>query len=605
MKKTILFFISLFVTISGMAGNVSETKAAQIAESVFCTTRSGDVSLVWTGSGSTRGSNPSFYVFNYDGGGFVVISAEDRTKPILAYSNEGSFKVEGMPSHIRTYFDGYSKQIEAIRNSSLTQSVEVAALWNSLKAPQIVKNLNTATWGQDAPFNNNCPKVDSQQSVTGCVATAIATVMYYHKWPKSQSGTLPSYSYETDKGNTRTQAGHNLAEAYDWDSMQSSYKSSSTSKAKTAVATLMFDIGVMLQSSYNGADGTNTFGTAAYTDDIAPMLIKYMDYDSSAVLRLREEMSSSNWHSALKNEIDEERPVLYGGNGESGGHQFIIDGYGSDDYFHVNWGWDGDDNGLYLLEVLGEDDWIFDTYQGAIFNLKPNAKGKPAERVQYCIGENNAGGMIWISGTFAKGNTVKVASINIMNGNSGYIDDSGVGSLFLKFKMCLVDKNENVKETYFESDGYEELPGGYYFEGDTISCKITKDLEFGDKIMMFYKTTGDWAPIRICYDYYNFEYSSKILNISDAVSVYDFPEIEVNPDGYRAGDVLDLRIINCQYVPSITWYFDGNEVTNGKNYVQLTSGKHTIKAVVACYKGSVYSGSKQRTETLTRVINVN
>lgn len=604
MKKTILSLIAAFVTISAIAGNVSVSTAARMAESIFSTTRGGSVSLVWKGNDNgTRSSEATFYVFNYDRGGFVVISADDRAYPILAYSPTGSFVVENMPAHIKWFFDCYSNEIENVRSSSISQSSEMAARWEALKAPQSIKLLNTALWGQDAPFNNNCPLVDGKKAVSGCVATATSIIMYYHNWPLSQSGTLPSYSYYTDYNNHRTQEGHNLASSYNWSVMKNSYSSTSSSEANSAVATLLFDVGVMLQSSYNSADGKNTFGTAAYGVDIAPMLIKYMSYDSSAVEIFKNSMSSKEWSALMRSEIDADRPVAYGGSGDNGGHQFVLDGYGTDDYFHINWGWSGSDNGLYRLEALepykGTD---FNQYQSAVVNIKPKEGNSPAELLKFNLNTSDrTGGLVYVSGTMAKGNTVKIAAQNITNNNFGSFSDAAVGSLRFKLAMCLCDKDDNIKEKYSES-AYFDLDAGYYFSGDTISCKINSDLQLGDKFRLMYKTSGDWKPVDINYDWYNYDGT---YNISDAVAVYDFPEIKVDSNGYSAGDMFDLRIINCQYIPIIIWYFDGVKISDGVNEVRLTSGKHTVKAEITCYKGSTIKSTKISTSTLIRVIDVN
>lgn len=610
MKKTLLLIIAVSVTISAMAGNVSESVATRLAESLFGTTRGGSVSLVWNGRDkNTRGvSEPAFYVFNNDGGGFVVISAEDRAYPILGYSNTGSFVVENMPSNIRAFFEGYAKEIDYLRSSSIVQSSEIAARWKNLSTPTLQKDLETAKWGQYTPFNDKCPKVDGQQSVAGCVATATSIVMYYHKWPKSQSGSLESYSYKTDKGNVRKQDGHDLAAAYDWDAMKSSYQSSSTKASKEAVATLFFDVGVMLKSEYNSADGEQTFGTGAYSYDIAPMLIKYMSYDSSAVLKIRESMSSAKWHSLMKDEVDAKRPVLYSGSGNNGGHQFVLDGYGTDDFFHINWGWSGLDNGLFRLEALVDsDNNDFNICQSAVVSLMPFSGGKPAEQLNYFFNNiDGTGGLILLSGTPAKGNSLVVEAQNCFNSNCGTFEGSEVGSLTFYSALCLCDKDDNIKEFLVKYLNPFILDAGYAYS-DTLTCKITKDVELGDKIRYMYKTTGDWTPVEIDYSYYNFVYETHLYNISDAIAVYDYPEIKVDPNGYYVGDMLDLRVTNCRYIPTIVWYFDGVKLDNGINQVRLSkAGKHTIKAEISCYKKTSKSSNNSAvySSTLVRVINV-
>lgn len=605
MKKYLTFFAILLLSISAGAENVSLRTATQVASYLFNTTKGGNVSLVWEGGSGTKGSESAFYVFNYDRGGFVIISGDDRVYPILGYSDTGSFVVDDMPSNIRAFFDGYIKEIESVRNSSISQSADVAARWNNLTTPSTIKDLKTALWDQYEPYNDKCPTVDKQKAVTGCVSTATSIVMYYHKWPKSQSGTLPSYSYTTDKGNKRTQEGHDLASAYDWDSMLSSYSKTYTQQAQEAVSTLMFDVGVMLQSHYNGSDGKQTFGTAAYSQDIPLMLIKYMDYDSSAVLKYRDAYSSKEWHNLMRAEVDADRPVMYGGAGGSGGHQFILDGYGDNDFFHINWGWGGEDNGLFRLEALGSGNYVFSYDQDAVLNLKPKTtEGRMAETLLFTYDYSTSkGGLTFVSGTAAKDSTINLSADMVINYNIGSFKEAALGGIHCKTAFCLCDKNGRIK-TICRQSPYFDLAAGYYFN-ETLSWKVTCDVELGDQFRYMYMTTGDWKPVETNYEWYNYSSKGSFVTVSDAVAVYDFPQIKVDPDGYSAGDVLDLRLVNCKYIPTIVWYFDGVEVENGINYVLLTSGKHTVKAVATFYKEKISSGSKISTQTFVRVINVN
>ena len=69
----------------------------------------------------------------------------------------------------------------------------------------------------------------------------------------------------------------------------------------------------------------------------------------------------------LCNELRHGRPIVYAGGGDYGGHAFVIDGYTVDNYYSVNWGWGGSDNGYFLLSALNG----FNLGQSAILGLKP------------------------------------------------------------------------------------------------------------------------------------------------------------------------------------------------------------------------------------------
>ena len=583
MKRTALTIVLLFAAVLAMAGNVTLNKATQIASSFFTETRSAaKVNLVWDGTdGLTRAvTAPAFYVFNCEGGGFVIISGEDTAVPILGFSRTGSFRTEGMPENIRHWFDSYSAQINYLRNTGERQSSEGAALWEraareGIRSYSEVKRVATPSWGQGSPFNNLCPTVDDGKSVTGCVCTALCEVMFYHQWPLTTKGDLlPNYSYTTDKNNTQSITGHNLSTSYDWANMKSSYKGSYTSEQATAVATLMHDVGVMLESTYNPT------GTGAYAESIPTAVIRYMDYDSSVYLAYREEFSAREWCDLIKKDIDAGLPVIYGGDGDGGGHEFVVDGYATDDYFYVNWGWSGEDNGYFKVSsFMLSKDYDFRFNISAVFNLKKNAGGKPVDRLLYYVDPSYKGGVTLASGSFANGKTVKVSISNLCN--------YGEGTFVGKVALGVVDWKGNVKQV-FEAEDLELE--SQYGVGGTIQATITNEPALGDQLMVCYKGQQDWRPVRMEPYYATF--------IIDAIPAYDYPAIWFDPTVvYKAGDVLDLRIVNSSKpATSPVWYLGVKKLDEGITSVELpASGKQTLR--VTAKFGSI-------TQTLYQVINV-
>lgn len=610
MKKAILAFVSFLAAVSAPAETVSHQRAAQAAAAALSTTKSGvKPVLVWDGTDeATRGvADAPFYVFNNPGGGFVIISGEDAAYPILGWSDKDSFTVEGMPAHIKSWFGTYARQMEYLRESGAEQSPEVERMWKTLATPTPIKELHTARWGQDSPFNRLCPEVDGHKAVTGCVATAISEIMYHHKWPLTTGGNpLPKYQYVTDLKTTRTQEGHNLSSSYDWDKMKSSYNGSYTTASADAVASLIFDVGVMIRSHYNSADSDlETFGTSAYSDDVAATLIHYMGYDSSAVEIFRDQYTNAEWSAILKNEIDSNRPICYGGSGEAGGHQFVIDGYGSDDFFCVNWGWNGMDNGYFRMEALGfkDEGMTFSCQSSAIISIKPDEGGNTPKRIVFSCDSKGEGGLSLVKGPIAKGKSVKIAASAVCNPLGGTCVEDFKATIRAKNAIILYDKKGAVKETYGESM-YWDLDAGYFFY-DTVVCTFGCDLALGDKLRYCVMFRGDdkWTPIST--DGYYINNNSLGINVASELGVFDFPAIYVNPDGYRAGEVIDLRIVNTSLIPLTKWYIDDKYVGDDVQCARLdTKGRHTIRAEVDLYNRNTYSGTKSRSETLVRVIEV-
>ncbi|MBQ9356862.1 MAG: C10 family peptidase [Prevotella sp.] len=319
-------------------------------------------------------SLPCYYVFNIgNDGGFVIVSGDDRTIPVLGYSGSGSFSVSDMPDNMRAWLDEYQRQIEWIANHQSVSSSLIARQSQQDREP--ISPMLQSKWDQDEPFNSKCPAYGSQNCYTGCVATAMAQLMYYYRYPARPMKDIPAY--------TTTRSGIAMPTIpvtdIDWDQMLPEYGNSASQEAKDAVANLMLMCGTSVQMDY----GTTV--SSAYSNSVPVALKEYFGYDASARLELRNDYSYNDWNDIIYNELSEGRPVIYSGLASGGGHEFVIDGYSSDDYFHVNWGWGGYCDNYFLLSILNPgsntgigaststDGYSFN--QDAVLGLMPDAGG--------------------------------------------------------------------------------------------------------------------------------------------------------------------------------------------------------------------------------------
>lgn len=320
-----------------------------------------ELSLVRT---ETHQGDTVYYAFNNLGNaGFVVVSAVDNVPEILCYSDEGSFDVNKMSVGTRSMLLQYAEYI-----SKAQQGFATAINIDTYEAP-ISKMIHTQ-WGQGDPYNRKSP------GVTGCVATAMAQLMNYYKWPLTGTGVK---TYLNNKNNTNISVSFG-SEKYEYDLMLASLEGA-PQKVQDAVSLLMYHAGVAAETQYGDDE------SAAYVDVALKGMIDHFRYDPNARLESASKYSASQWESMIYNELAQGRPVIYSGQyienstsekknsmapeikslkPETGGHSFIIDGY-ENGYFHVNWGWNGAADGYFLLtSMLGYND-----QQGAFFGLKP------------------------------------------------------------------------------------------------------------------------------------------------------------------------------------------------------------------------------------------
>lgn len=306
------------------------------------------------------------YVFSsYGTGGYVVAAADDLLPAVLGYSDKGDFDSTSMPPAMKYWLNEYGRQLEYVRSCGVNTHV----IRKVANRPSIAP-LCKATWSQSRPFNNNCPTINGSKSPAGCTATAMAQVMYAHKWPVVGSGTNTYIS-----GTTREKMFFDFGSTtFDWANMLPSYSSSYTESEGAAVATLLEACGNAALMAYGAS------ASGAYPYDAIYGMVRFLGYDRSAVMLERDYYASESWNDIVYSELSEGRPVIYGGYDSSyqNGHTFIVDGYGGDGFYHLNWGWSGKSNGYFLLTALdpseqgiGGSGSGYNFRQDAIINIMP------------------------------------------------------------------------------------------------------------------------------------------------------------------------------------------------------------------------------------------
>ncbi len=364
MKRSILFLLlaAFLLPATGVSAKpVDPTVARSVAENML--------------HKSVVDATPSHFTQCYlftatDGKGFVLISGDDCVRPVLAYSPDGQFfpkdssnqaiKQSSLPQHITHWINAYQLNIATLVEAGADASPKVQSEWQSLLSAKFhrvragaVTPLLTTRWNQGYPYNLQCPysTSDNAYCVTGCVATATAQVMKYWNHPAVGRG---SHSYSTNYGSltARFDTTH-----YDWAHMPDSPDWLSTDQERDAVAQLMYHIGVAVEMDYSpqssGAHVPSNGNTSMPSTENA--LKDYFRYNQGLFSAAKTDYTDSEWDSLLTAELDASRPMVISGHDYSGGHAFVIDGYDSLGFFHVNWGWGGYCDGYYTLDSLNPD----------------------------------------------------------------------------------------------------------------------------------------------------------------------------------------------------------------------------------------------------------
>ncbi|MBR5056854.1 MAG: C10 family peptidase, partial [Bacteroidales bacterium] len=543
-------------------------------------TRGGAVEpqLVWTGNyDATRGPLAvPFYVFNIPGGGWIAISGDDSARPVLARSQEGSFSPNDLPDIVSEWFDGYADQIYFLRSQS-SGNETAKAQWESLLSGEsttratAVKMLGTVLWGQGVPFRNMCFKIDGALPPCGCTNTAGCEVMYYYKHPYGRDLPIPGYTYTkviNEESRTFTVPGVEDQVVYDWEHMRNDkYPSGQyTQQEADAVAKLIADCSVMSVTKFGPS------GSGAALSNLRNGMIKYMGYDPSMKRINRVDYSAEEWGAILRNEIDENRPIVsegYNPENTSSGHAFVLDGYDTEGAFHINWGWTGSYSGnttFFAVDAFSPGSRNYNHNQHALIYMMPATGEMTVKLTDYGIvfsydyyapPENRnfyVNAKFYNYGTRPSGTWFKVFHADYRNNPISEL----TSTIWPGSTAHIAPNSESEKTNWY--------------------CKSVYDYKVGDKVMIFYSIDQGtlWYPLL----------ATEGPKVPYCIPIYDIPFIDINEEcTYEAGEPLNLLITNNRKAPSsIEWTFDGETVYPDKNGDYrincLTTGNHTIRAVV-------------------------
>ncbi|MBQ0069790.1 MAG: C10 family peptidase [Bacteroidales bacterium] len=423
----------------------------------------------------------AYYIFN-NSNAFVIASGDDRMPEVLGYCDNGTIDPSNMPDGLKELLECYEVTIANL-DSNDGQPVPNGSISRAPIAP-----LLASKWDQGTPFNDLCPLYDgSNRAVTGCVATAMAQVMNYWKWPATISSSIPAYTTETKKISMPALSASgfpgfsNVKDYYFWGQSDAS---------TTAVAKLMLYVGQSLEMDYNKSSG-------ASTSNVPTMLTTYFRYANTGRYLRRENYTAEEWATLIYTELAAKRPVVYRGSAyNGGGHCYVLDGMDANGLFHINWGWNGMSDGYFLLTNLNPND------QGA---------GSSVSNDGYIVGSAMVVGITPENKTIGF-NDAPMYCTSFVNEKATYTRSSsdqsfsnvkvhcGMYSQYpsaadVDFGIGLYTTSGTLKQVLF-SGWFNQLPSGYGKTNDwtfNIPSSIANGTYYLKPICRLHNT-GNWVP---------------------------------------------------------------------------------------------------------------
>lgn len=362
--------------------------------------------------------NTLYYIVPLTGGGFVLAAGDDAVEPILAFSATGSssaalggplayYATNDLSQRLgatgqaaRATADGPAQTAKAKWNALLDAASPAAAdrpQGKATIAAVMVSPLLTTKWGQDndadgtPTYNLATPTITGgARTLTGCVATALAQLMAFHKHPTQGVGTASQSIKvcQTCSGSTpgscastsvALKGGNGAGGAYDFDAMPAVPGSSTTPAQRAMISALMADAGAVSHMDYA------TCFSGAWQWYAATGLTSVFGY-GNAVWNTggpsgSYSMTADQYRLILNANLDAGLPVLVTMTAlsDGSGHEVVADGYGYDGftpYHHLNMGWNGQDDVWYNLPIVSAGSTNFNLIWTLVFNVYKTGTGE-------------------------------------------------------------------------------------------------------------------------------------------------------------------------------------------------------------------------------------
>ena len=447
---------------SAWAESISESQARQIAANFMTIHAIPSTNLKMArkapklNSPGVGGDKAAYYVFNGQDRGYVIVAGDDRAPTVLGYSDEGYFDPQAVPEGMQVLLDGYAVQMAALEGGAKAAT--------RLTANSPIPPLVSAQWDQGLPYNIEFPMLPNGRiAYVGCVATAMAQVMYYWKHPVRPSAPIPAYTSPTYSVYMPSLP----AVDFNWTAMQDSYADDDDNmKGALAASELSLYCAQSVRMNFgNGSSG-------AQTGEVARALINYFGYKPTAKYLDRELYTSKQWEDMLYAELAAGRPVVYDGAKIEAGHAFVCDGYDGNGRYHINWGWNGVSNGYFLLSLLNPDEqgtgsasgaYGYIYHQGMITGIEPGSGTMPND---FAVTINH----FEVTGSTT---TRSGSSYNFSVSLKNHFTNRTSQNISFEYGWGLY-KNGTLQKV-LSRDAYDELPPQYFIT-------IDRTLQFGSNI---------------------------------------------------------------------------------------------------------------------------
>ena len=540
MKRTLLFVVTAFTNILlANADPITKAQALSIATKYINNPKlSNDTPKTRS---SQANEQPAYYIFtNPNDKKFVIISGESKLNELVGYGDKMTENPNDQPPYFKLFLKEYERVVKEVRSKVPTTTPQ-----RPIKRK--VEPLLTCKWSQYDPFNKYTPLSNGQHTPTGCVATATAQVMFYNKWPKNRP-----QDYIASTGDDAKKSA-----TYWWDEMKNTTNEMRTEHSRQAVGVLMSDIGkaVNMRYYYRGSDSNLQYACNALRDKF-DYTVRYLDKNF---------LPANDFLNEVMQEISDGYPVLVVG----GPHAFVYDGYDEQGLIHTNWGWGGENDGYFDINIVTLNVSGFALNSGTFWDdisvvfAHPNdGKATPFKDIERGLDARTTTSLT-IDKTEANRSESFSAKIEKLGSYSSVKGELGVFTG--KVALALYnDKNEQVK--IFNSTASDQTWASIFtsmsFDVADINFKSIADGNyrlvpvFSEMLDTKTKEHGDWKPIN---------HANEI-------------EVKLTPNAVQFNTNNPKDVVVIEKAPSLLApYYEGSGFKGAYSFTMYNPGREEVR----------------------------
>ena len=540
MKRTLLFVVTAFTNILlANADPITKAQALSIATKYINNPKlSNDTPKTRS---SQANEQPAYYIFtNPNDKKFVIISGESKLNELVGYGDKMTENPYDQPPYFKLFLKEYERVVKEVRSKAATTTPQ-----RPIKRK--VEPLLTCKWSQYDPFNKYTPLSNGQHTPTGCVATATAQVMFYNKWPKNRP-----QDYIASTGDDAKKSA-----TYWWDEMKNTTNEMRTEHSRQAVGVLMSDIGkaVNMRYYYRGSDSNLQYACNALRDKF-DYTVRYLDKNF---------LPANDFLNEVMQEISDGYPVLVVG----GPHAFVYDGYDEQGLIHTNWGWGGENDGYFDINIVTLNVSGFALNSGTFWDdisvvfAHPNdGKATPFKDIERGLDARTTTSLT-IDKTEANRSESFSAKIEKLGSYSSVKGELGVFTG--KVALALYnDKNEQVK--IYNSTASDQTWASIFtsmsFDVADINFKGIADGNyrlvpvFSEMLDTKTKEHGDWKPIN---------HANKI-------------EVKLTPSAVQLNTNNPKDVVVIEKAPSLLApYYEGSGFKGAYSFTMYNPGREEVR----------------------------